>query len=555
MFQLICTVVLSTQPLENIKIELFERWSDSDSFPMVSFGLPTQQESQEVETCLQDLVKQLNIASGQPLNEEERAVELRFLSGMVAGLQHSSTENAALCLMHLEGLDDVVFGFSASKMWRMRLQAYVTLEDHRAAQHAAQELRSLRHISVEDQTVLALYEVSQLLADSEPNTEVAIQRFTSHDQSLIDDKKFHLRDAFASGVLSLMLSEIGKKKILLSRHMHDNALYQTQADAREHLRELNKRLVAPVQFLKSDEHSQCKTIALWNEIESLQQGDMNQVTSLIELALQRNHEASTELLSTFRTNPIVIEHVELLFDNAVITNDKNVREFWTLQRAVYCINNNKKDEGLEHLYLIPESSYYAEDARRILRQIHELDADVLVESIKRSAENPEACSSLVQSWDEKTRLKVARELIERSHAKPADWQLKSIEAIVSVSNTFPNTFPSYLSGELYRLLGDSENATKSFQLAIEQDGETIETLAGFADVTHDAELMKRVLHATSKEEQKPYWYWLANLRLIEWHLQEGGSKVDAIAKVNRLRKMDASLGGTHFKHLFNTLCE
>ncbi|MEE2819356.1 MAG: hypothetical protein VX615_01955 [Planctomycetota bacterium] len=551
MFQLICTVVLSTQPLENIKVELFERWSDTDSFPMVSFGLPTQQESQEVETCLQNIVKQLNIVSGQPLNEEERAVELRFLSGMVAGLQHSSTDNAALCLKHLEALDDVVFGFSASKMWRMRLQAYVTLEDHRAAEHAAQELRSLRHISVEDQTVLALYEISQLLADSEPKTKVAIQRFTSHDQSLIEDKQFHLRDAFASGALSLMLSESGKKKILLSRYMHDNALYQTQVIPRENLRELNKRMVTPIPFLKSDEHSQCKTIALWNEIESLQYGDINQVAPLIELALQRNHEASIELLSTFRTNPIVIEHVELLFDNAVITNDKNVRDFWTLQRAIYCINNNKKDEGLEHLYLIPESSNYAEDATRILRQIHELGADVLIESIKRSTGNPEACSSLVQSWDEKTRLKVARELIERSHAKPADWQLKSIEAILSASNAFP----IHLSGELYRLLGDSENAAKSFQLAIEQDGETIETLAGFADVTHDAELMKRVLHATSEEEQKPYWYWLANLRLIEWHLQEGGSKVDAIAKVNRLQKMDASLGGTHFQHLFNKLCD
>ena len=241
----------------------------------------------------------------------------------------------------------------------------------------------------------------------------------------------------------------------------------------------------------------------------------------------------------------------MLFDNAVVTNDKNVREYWTLQRAIHYINNNQREEGLEQLYLIPESSIYAEDASRVLRQIHELNADVLTESLKQSAGDLNACSSMVQSWNAATRLKVARELISRSHEKPAEWQRNSIKAILSESIEFPN----HLSGELYRLLGDSTNATKCFKLAIEQDGETIHTLTGLADVTRDAEGMKRVLRATSQDAKKSYWYWLANLRLVEWHLQDGGDKVDAIAKINRLRKMDASLGGTHFQHLFNELSE
>ncbi len=551
MFNLFYTLILFAQPLENIKVELFERWSETNLFAMVSFGLPTQQESNEVEICLENLVTQLNIATGQLLSKEEREIELPFLSGMVAGLHLSQEGNADLCLKYLAGLDEAVFGFSSSKMWRIRLQAYVTLGDYKGADHAAQELRSLRDVSIEDQTVLALFEMSQLLADSETNVEEAVKRFVLHDQSLIDGKFFHLRDAFASGALKLMQSESGKKHMLISRLSQDLVLYPQHAMAREQLRSLNNRLKNPIQFLKNEEHPVIKNIALWNEIESHQLGSAERIVPLIKLALVGNHEASTELLSTFRPNPIIDEHIELLFDNAVVTNDKNISEYWILQRAIHCINNFKTDEGVEYLCLIPESSIYTEDSTRILRQIHELNVDLLIESLKQSAKNLEACSSLVESWKVATRLKVARELIDRSHAKPAPWQRNSIRAIIGESRGFPN----HLSGELYRLIGESEYAAKHFKQAIEQDGETIEVLTGLADVTRNAQKMKRVVLATTDELQKSYWFWLANLRLIEWHLQDGGSKVDAIAKINRLRKMEASLGGIHFQHLFNELCE
>ena len=550
-FKLLLTVALSASSLEHIKVELFEQWSEENLFPMVSFGLPTQHEMQDVESCLDDLLKQLNVASGQALSEEERLIELPFLNGMVAGLLLGREGNAELCLKHLEGLDDVVYGFSSSKMWRMRLQAYVALQDYTAAQHAAQELRSLRHVSTEDQTVLALFEISQLLTGPNPNIEDAVQRFKQHDQSLIDSKHFRLRDAFACGALNLMQSHSGKKQILISRHSLDAALYQSNAVARNALRELNSRLETPVQFLKSDDHPVSKALAYWNDIESLQQESAKRVAPLIELALAGNHEASATLLSTYRTNPTVLDHIDLLFDHTVVTNDRNVREYWTLQRAIHCINNNKREEGLEYLYLIPESSTYAEDAKRILRQIHELNADVLMGTLKQVSGDSEACTALAQSWNAKTKIKVARELLNRMHASPDDWHLKSIEAFIGE----PNELPSYMSGEFFRLLGDSEHAQLHFKRAIDKDGETIETLAGLADVTRNADAMKRVVLSTSQETQKTYWYWLANLRLIEWHLEDGGSKVDAIAKVNRLRKMDASLGGTHFQNLFNELCE
>ena len=404
---------------------------------------------------------------------------------------------------------------------------------------------------MEDQTVLALFDISELLAGVEPRVEAAVRRFSAHDQSLIKGKHFYLRDAFACGTLRLMNSTSGKKKLLNSRFSHDKALYQDSKTARDSLRTVNKRLAVPLEFLKSDSDGTCQTIAQWNEIDALPPEDAKRVAPLIELALSGNHEASVELLSTFTANPTVAEHIEVLFENAAVSNDSNVREYWILQRAIHCINSNKREQGLEFLYLIPKASKYAEEVSSILRQIHELNVDVLVESLKQSVNHQDASSALVQSWSELTRLRVAKELIVRTHKKPAQWNLDAMEAILVKSSGLPN----HLIGELFRLIGDSDNAIKFFSLATKEDGETIETLAGHADVTRDVEGMKRILRVTAAQPQKSYWYWLANLRLIEWHLQDGGDKVGAIAKVNRLRKMDASLGGTHFQHLFNELCE
>ncbi len=549
--QLICTLALLSQGLGDIKIELFEEWSRNESIPMVSFGLPSEHEQELVHQYLIDLTRLLNRASGQSLTEEERSIELKFLQGMIAGLQHNDERNAASCVEYLKDLDDAVFGFSASKLWRMRLQAFSTLGDQRAALHAAQELRSLRHVSVEDQTVLVLFEIETMLNEKEPNINEVVTRFVEHDESLVKQKKFKLRDAFASGVLSLMQAVDAKKQLLARRLDVDGSLVQHQRTARATMRRLNARLETPVKFTHEDEQSTFKTIALWDEIDAIQEGDTKRVAPLLKLAMDGNHEASVALLSTFSSHQDVAEHLDTLFQHSAITNNTAVQEFWTLQRAIHCINNDRREEGLTHLYLIPESSIYADDATRILKQIHEMTVDVLLQSLKDKSRDAQALAALTQEWNEQTRTKVAYALVSTAHAKQADWHVPSIETMIQV----PQNFPPSLLGELHRLAGQHELAASTYKLAIETDGETIETLTGLADVTRDAALMKRVLRSTSCDDDHPYWFWLANLRLLEWHLEEGGSKVDAIAKVNRLRKMDASLGGTHFQQSFNTLCE
>ena len=50
-----------------------------------------------------------------------------------------------------------------------------------------------------------------------------------------------------------------------------------------------------------------------------------------------------------------------------------------------------------------------------------------------------------------------------------------------------------------------------------------------------------------------YWYWLANVRVLQWYVADGGNTAEVTAKINRLRKKDASLGGAQFMSQFNTL--
>ena len=105
--------------------------------------------------------------------------------------------------------------------------------------------------------------------------------------------------------------------------------------------------------------------------------------------------------------------------------------------------------------------------------------------------------------------------------------------------------------EGYRLNGQCDKAIPLFQEAIQLDGPSVQTSAGLADCTSDREAMQRVLQSTSPDDASAYWYWLSNVRLLQWFIEEGGDKIIATSKINRLRKKDASLGGAQFMSQFN----
>ncbi len=107
--------------------------------------------------------------------------------------------------------------------------------------------------------------------------------------------------------------------------------------------------------------------------------------------------------------------------------------------------------------------------------------------------------------------------------------------------------PPSVLGEADRLLEKPDAAAAWFAMAIEQDGPSIQTVAGRADCTRDTRGMRQVIASTSEGD---YWFWLAHLRLVQWHVDDGGDPATAIARVNRLRRLDVDLGGPQFQRLF-----
>ena len=112
--------------------------------------------------------------------------------------------------------------------------------------------------------------------------------------------------------------------------------------------------------------------------------------------------------------------------------------------------------------------------------------------------------------------------------------------------------PSVIA-EGYRLLGQFKMAASLFQQAIERDGPTVQTTAGLADCSRDYVAMRRVLNSTSPNDVSSYWFWISNVRVLQWFVEDGGNAAEVIAMVNRLRKKDASLGGAQFMPQFNAL--
>ena len=107
--------------------------------------------------------------------------------------------------------------------------------------------------------------------------------------------------------------------------------------------------------------------------------------------------------------------------------------------------------------------------------------------------------------------------------------------------------------ESCRLIGEYTQAKQFFVKAIALEGESVQLVCGLADCTRDSKAMSIVIQSTSPVDTSSYWYWLANVRILQWYAEDGGEPVEIAAKINRLRKKDASLGGAQFISEFNAL--
>ena len=105
---------------------LFEHWGTTLDIPARTLGTPTTADLKKSSVLLKEMYEQLVFATTQDLSTAQRELRVPFALGMIEGVQAAGgDENAAkACLKHLAGLDDAVKGWTASRIWRMRLHAY-----------------------------------------------------------------------------------------------------------------------------------------------------------------------------------------------------------------------------------------------------------------------------------------------------------------------------------------------------------------------------------------------------------------------------------------------
>jgi hypothetical protein len=111
------------------------------------------------------------------------------------------------------------------------------------------------------------------------------------------------------------------------------------------------------------------------------------------------------------------------------------------------------------------------------------------------------------------------------------------------------TSPSLL-GEANRLLGRVKEARRLFEQSNREQGELLQVVIGLADCNRDFDAMRQATKSFALGGENEYWFWFANSRALQWFCEDGGDKMKAQAKVNRLKRLDPNLGGERFASVF-----
>jgi tetratricopeptide (TPR) repeat protein len=225
-------------------------------------------------------------------------------------------------------------------------------------------------------------------------------------------------------------------------------------------------------------------------------------------------------------------------------------DYWQLYASKLDIENSNFNQAIERLTPISKgNSEYKVQANSLLELIESFELKILKEAFDTDSVIP---TRLKESYKPNVMQDLFQQCIRLCHAEgPTQWNSSAIRVLLTNSK---GVQPRMLA-EANRLVGQYERAITLFEKAIKRDGPSVQTTAGLADCMDNNEAMQRVARSTSPDDASSYWYWLSNVRLLQWFIEEGGDKTVAIAKINRLRKKDASLGGAQFMSQLNTLAD
>jgi tetratricopeptide (TPR) repeat protein len=552
------STVGSDSQLEAAKEQLFDAWTMHDAISQVTLGLPTEIESTLVRGMVEALQEEVIAATGSELTLTQRELDVPFMLGMLDGIaMEYSPSRASSCVQHLEDLDDAVSGIAASRIWRMRLRAAIILDDQYSASKAVRSLRLINEPAQEDLLAVALFEIQKSVDRGDLTKARAI--YLEQDEILVKQNHQLLRGTLASGYARIAptRSEALFGWFKLSSWYGSHGVQQREVD--RYLLAQFKRLKISPSVLETSDDDRLAALAMRINMEvDLEAGRINDAMQrLLKLARGGDPHAAERILM-HHENPVASDYVqealEIVLSHPTQTNYPI--GYWQLFAATREVQRVNYPSALAFLDQVPESSPYFERANRLTQQLNAIDVGTMMKEIQRTSisDLPMKVANIVETSTPNVIQELLRVCIDSWH-QDGDISQQWLRPTVATLLEFETGVASSIRGEAYRLLGNLERAKPLFLEAIEHSGDSIQSTAGLADCTRDAAAMQRVIFNSSHSDSTGYWYWLSNVRLLQWHIEDGGQWTEAIAKINRLRRMDENLGGSQFAAQINALSQ
>lgn len=547
----------SENQLEAAKEQLFGAWSTHSAISQVTLGLPTDAELKLVSGMVESLRKDVVASTAGELTIQQRELDVPFMLGMLDGIaMEYSPELAATCVQQLTGLDDACSGISASRLWRMRLRAAIILDDDDGAVYAAKTLRSIKPPAQEDLIAVILFDIQQSI--DRGDITKARTLYTSQDAMLVRNSSHLLRGTLASGYARIApsTSESLFGWFKLASWYVEHGVSQIEVD--QYILAQLQRLEAVPSVVEQSEDDRLAELATRLAIEvDLASGRMGEaVHRLMRLARSGDARAAERILlleDEHVASDLVQEALLIVLSNPAQTRSI---AYWRLVAATREIQGGDYNQALDLLAQISETSEYFVQAQTLTHQLKGIDVVEIIDQIQRAPTEDvyRVVSDLVANSPPAVVQELLRSCIDRWHSEgeiSLGWLRVSVLALLEHET---GVSPS-IRAEAYRLLGKHEDATPLFLETINSFGASIQTTAGLADCKRDAAGMRRVVANTSPHDQTRYWYWLANVRLLQWHIEDEGQWTETSAKINRLRRVDKNLGGIQFASQFNAMSD
>ncbi len=539
MFSFCIAMAMACAPslCEEANKTLFEQWGTTLRIPEITIGVPEVYVVEKSFVLLDEIYEKLVASTRGELTPSQRELDVPFAMGMIEGIRASQGDEIAanLCLKHLLELEDAVANWSASRLWRMRLHAYFCLNMDEEVLICIQKIKEVKSPDIEDQLVAALRCEQKL--------------FPKWDRFLAIQNRNDLRWFFACGVVAQHRDKVDFV-FSVAEDLVKLGVNRRAIDVQ--LTEVLNRLEPLVAIAPSSTQTDIALLA--QRIfanKCLEQKKFSLAKEkLLKLVETDCAFSAQQLLTT--------SEIELMQDEANVTIALVLRNpeatsydlsYWQLFAGSHFARIGNKKKSREYLQLVLKTTPYYEDAQALLKLIQGSDVHSLQKQIDQVAKSGKSAVEIMDEIQPSTVLQLLHHYVGLWHTGGLSQNPWLSNVIVALLEKTTSTSPALL-GEANRLLGRAHVAKQFFEQSNREKGATLQVAIGLADCNRDYIAMQKVTHGLVFGTKNDYWFWLANSRLIRWYCEDGGNKMKAFAKVNRLKQIDKKLGGEQFASVF-----